>query len=290
MTIYCLGSINADHFYAVPHIPSPGETLAATDLATGLGGKGANQSVAAAKAGVRVVHIGAVGPGSGWILDRLRAFGVETDHIAELDVPTGHAIINVAADGENAIVILPGANACQSGDRIRTALADAQAGDLFLLQNETTLQAEAAEMASGKGLRVLYSAAPFDPAAVKAVLPYIDTLLLNEIEARQLEKTLDQSLFSLPVGQVVITLGSKGARWIDVRSGDVTEVEAERVIAVDTTGAGDTFAGYLAAALHEGQSAKSAMTLAARAAALKVTRKGTADAVPTRAEVEAFRP
>ncbi len=145
-------------------------------------------------------------------------------------------------------------------------------------------------MARGKGLRVLYSAAPFDPAAVKAVLPCIDTLLLNEFEARQLEKTLDQSLFSLPVGQVVITLGSKGARWVDVRSGDVTEVEAEKVTAVDTTGTGDTFAGYLAAALHEGRGAREAMTLAGRAAALKVTRRGTADAVPTRAEVEAFRP
>ena len=290
MTIYCLGSINADYFYAVPHLPSPGETLAATDLTTGLGGKGANQSVAAAKAGVRVVHIGAVGPESGWILDRLRAFGVETDYIAELDVPTGHAIINVADDGENAIVILPGANACQSEDRIRAALADAEAGDLFLLQNETTLQVEAAEMARERGLRVLYSAAPFDPEAVKAVLPNIDTLLLNEIEARQLEKALDQSLFSLPVGQVVITLGSKGARWIDIQTGEVEEVAAEKVTAVDTTGAGDTFAGYLAAALHEGQSAKSAMALAGRAAALKVTRKGTADAIPTRAEVEAFRP
>ncbi len=290
MTIYCLGSINADHFYAVPHIPAPGETLAADALTTGLGGKGANQSVAAARAGAEVVHIGAIGPASGWILKRLQSFGVQTDHIAELEVPTGHAIINVAADGENAIVILSGANADQSEDRIRLGLADAGREDFLLIQNETTLQVEAARIASGKGVRVLYSAAPFDPHAISAVMRYVDTLLLNEIEAEQLEKALNQRLNSLPVAHIVVTLGSKGARWIDTGGGEMFEVSALKVRATDTTGAGDTFAGYLAAALHEGMAPQDAMRLASRAASLKVTRKGTADAIPARDEVDAFEP
>ena len=108
------------------------------------------------------------------------------------------------------------------------------------------------------------------------------------LEAAQLEKSLDQSLFSLPVARIVITLGAKGARMIDTRSGDQWEVEGIPVEAVDTTGAGDTFAGYLAAGLHEGMQPEAAMRFAGRAAALKVTRHGTADAIPTRVEVEAF--
>lgn len=290
MTIYCLGSVNADHFYAVPHIPEPGETLAALELTTGLGGKGANQSVAAAKAGAQVVHIGGVGPGSEWIFERLESYGVDTRHIATLDVPTGHAIINVAEDGENAIVILAGANGAQSEDRIAAALQNAGTGDVLLIQNETNCQVEAARVAREKGVEVVYSAAPFDAEAVRAILPATDMLLLNEVEATQLEKALEQSLFSLPVARIVVTLGAKGARWIDTRSGDSWEVAGTRVEAVDTTGAGDTFAGYLAAALHEGMKPEEAMAFAGKASALKVTRHGTADAIPMRAEVEAFSP
>ena len=290
MAIYCLGSINADHFYAVPHIPSPGETLAATDLTTGLGGKGANQSVAASKAGVLVHHIGAIGPGSEWIIERLEQYGVETTHVAQLEAPTGHAIINVAADGENAIVILAGANGAQSEARISEALSGAGAGDILLLQNETNMQAEAAALAASRGMTVMYSAAPFDVDAVKAVLDHVDVLLLNEIEAEQIEQAFGQSLYALPVDRIVVTLGSKGARLIDTRSGDTWSVDGLKVEAVDTTGAGDTFAGYLAAGFHEGMGPEAAMQFAGRAAALKVTRHGTADAIPTRAEVEAFNP
>lgn len=290
MAIWCLGSINADHFYSVPHIPAPGETLASTALTTGLGGKGANQSVAAAKAGATVHHIGAVGPGADWIMDRLQNYGVGTDHIARLDLPTGHAIINVASDGENAIVILAGANAAQSEARITAALADADEADILLIQNETNMQGEGAKLASSRGMTVIYSAAPFDTEAVTAVLEYIDILLLNEIEAQQLVAALGKPLEKLPVERIVVTLGAKGARMIDTRSAEEWTVDGISVEAVDTTGAGDTFAGYLAAGLHEGLGPEEAMRLAGRAAALKVTRHGTADAIPTRAEVRSFSP
>ncbi len=288
MAIYCLGSINADHFYAVPHIPAPGETLAATELKTGLGGKGANQSVAAARAGAEVHHIGAIGPDSSWIIDRFETFGVDTTHVAVLDVPTGHAIISVDADGENSIIIFSSANVAQSAERIEAALANAGPGDVLLIQNETNKQVEAARSAAARGMSVMYSAAPFDADAVRAVLEHIDVLLLNEIEAAQLEKALDQSLQALAVARIVITLGAKGARMIDTQSGDQWEVGGIPVEAVDTTGAGDTFAGYLAAGLHAGLGPEAAMQFAGRAAALKVTRHGTADAIPSRAEVEAF--
>ena len=125
---------------------------------------------------------------------------------------------------------------------------------------------------------------------VEAILSHIDMLLLNEIEAAQLETSLGKTPYELDVPQIVITLGAKGARLIDTRSGDAFEVPGHKVDVVDTTGAEDTFAGYLAAGLAEGTPPQQAMEFAGRAAALKVTRKGTADAVPSRAEVEAFLP
>lgn len=290
MTVWCLGSINIDHVYSVPHIPEPGETLAASDVAHGLGGKGANQSVAAARAGAVTQHIGAIGQGTDWVIERLKGYGVGTDHIARLDVPTGHAIINVAAGGENAIVTLPGANRSQDLRRIRSALSGAVRGDVLLIQNETDLQVEAATLAQEIGLRVLYSAAPFDSAAARAILPFIDTLLLNEIEAEQLEADLGTALKDLAVPHIAQTLGARGARWIDTSSGEVIDAPGVKVDAVDTTGAGDTFAGYLGALLSKPLEPKEAVKLAVRAASLKVTRKGAADAVPSLTEVMAFRP
>ena len=288
MAIWCLGSINVDHFYSVPHIPTPGETLAATSLRLGLGGKGANQSVAASKAGAQVNHIGAVGPASEWIVAKLQEYGVKTDHIATLDAQTGHAIINVADDGENAIVTLAGANVLQSEARLKSALSAAAAGDILLLQNETNMQVEAAKIAKELGLQVMYSAAPFDVSATLAVSAFVDTLLLNEIEARQYEEALGLPLASLPIANIVVTLGAQGARWLDTRTGVTFDVPGIRVTAVDTTGAGDTFAGYLACAIDKGLGPRDAMSLAVKAGSLKVTRRGTADAVPVLAEVESF--
>jgi ribokinase len=288
MTIWNLGSINADHVYAVDHILAPGETLAATGLATGLGGKGANMSVACARAGARVGHIGAVGPEGGWAVGRLTEYGVDTRWIRSLDVPTGHAIIAVAGDGENSIILFPGANRALPMDAIRAALSEAQVGDWFLTQNETNLQSEAAALARQMGLRVAYAAAPFDATAVAAMLPVIDFLILNEVEAAQLEAATGTAPGALPVADVIVTLGAEGARWHDNRTGRVTDYPAVKVTPVDTTGAGDTFTGYVLAGLDRGMPMGQAIGLAIRAGALKVTRHGAADAIPDLAEVQAF--
>ena len=286
MTIFCVGSINADHFYDVPHIPAPGETLAGSNHRIGLGGKGTNQSVASAKAGSRVVHIGAVGTDGSWAVDRLGDLGVDTTHIATVDEPTAHAIINVAADGENAIVIYSGANLCQSETAIQAALGSAQPGDRLILQNEASLQVEAAELAKEAGLQVIYSAAPFDAGAVSAVMPHIDLLVLNEVEAAQLSEALGVKISDLET-DVLMTLGAGGADYI--ASGETIHADAPKVTAVDTTGAGDTFLGYFVSALDQGDDIATALNLACSAAALKVTRPGTADAIPSRQEVDAFR-
>ena len=285
--IYNLGSINIDHFYRVPHFPAPGETLAAGDYRMGLGGKGANQSAAAAKAGAKVRHIGAVGPEGAWTIERLAGWGVDTSAIARLETATGHAIINVDAAAENTIVLYPGANWAMPVEIVRTALADAGPGDLLILQNETAHQAEAAALARSRGMRVLYSAAPFDIAAVRAVLPHVTTLALNAVEADQLCAALDTTLDQIDVPELLVTRGAEGAEW-RARDGSRAFAPARKVAAVDTTGAGDTFAGYFAAGRDRGMPPADALAWAGAAASLKVTRQGTADAIPTATEVEAF--
>ena len=171
MAVYNLGSINIDHVYRVPHLPAPGETLSALDYAQGLGGKGANQSVAAARAGAMCHHIGAIGPNSDWVLAEMQAYGIDLRYVSVLPVATGHAIINVDPQAENNIVIFPGANRALTVDMATAALAGAGPADSLLLQNETSAQAEAAAIAAARGMRVVYSAAPFEIEAVKAAFP-----------------------------------------------------------------------------------------------------------------------
>lgn len=275
MAIWCVGSINIDHFYSVPHIVAPGETLAARDIRSGLGGKGANQSVAAAKAGSTVHHIGASGPDGAWVVERLADYGVDIARVDQSMPVTAHAIISVADDGENAIVIYGAANQSLDETVVAAHLEDAGSGDILLLQNETNAQVAAARAAKANGLRVFYSAAPFDVEAVKAVGPYIDLLIMNEIEETQLIASLPD--FDVP--ERLVTLGADGAIW-KAADGAEVRVSAPKVKAVDTTGAGDTFAGYFAAGIDQGMSVDAAMALATSAAALKVTRPGTADAIP----------
>ncbi|WP_415184849.1 PfkB family carbohydrate kinase [Phaeovulum sp.] len=287
MTIYNLGSINIDHFYRVPHLVQPGETLTAKTYSMGLGGKGANQSVAAARAGAVVRHIGGAGP-EGWAVARLEALGVDCRFVEQVSAPTGHAIISVDDAGENTIILYAGANREFALSGVTLALAGAGAGDTLLIQNETAHQVAAARMARERGMKVIYSAAPFDVVAVQDVLPYASLLALNAVEAEQLSAALGTVLANLPVPEVLVTRGAQGAEWCDLRSGRSVVHPAFPVEVIDTTGAGDTVAGYFAAALDEGLTVQAALRLATAAAALKVTRAGTADAIPTRAEVEAF--
>ena len=283
MAVYNLGSINLDHVYRVPHLPQPGETLSAVDYTVGLGGKGANQSVAVAKAGAAIRHIGCVGREGTWALGSLRDYGVDVSRVTIGEQPTGHAIINVDPDGENAIVIFPGANHGIDAAAMIEALADGASGDTLMIQNETSLRVEAARIAQQKRMFVVYSAAPFDAEAVRAILPHVSLLVVNEGEAAQLQAALG----SRPEVDMVITRGSKGAEWISVGAEPVFQ-PAFRVTPVDTTGAGDTFIGTLVAGIDLGLSRAEAMRRAAAAAAIQVTRPSAAQAIPTADEVNAF--
>ncbi|MEI4485356.1 PfkB family carbohydrate kinase [Frigidibacter sp. MR17.14] len=288
MAIWNLGSINIDHVYRVRHLPQPGETLTADSHSMGQGGKGANQAVAAARAGANVTHLGAVGRDGLWTLERLAAAGVETGRVAVLDLPTGHANIYVDDAAENVIVILRGANWGFAIDAVAAALAEAGPGDTLLLQNETAHQVAAARLARARGMRVVYSAAPFELAAVEAILPFVTTLALNAGEAAELTRALGCPLETVPVPELLITRGAEGAELIDTATGARLAQPAFRVVPVDTTGAGDCFAGSFAATRDLGAAPAEALRFAAAAAAIQVTRPGAGDAMPARDEVLAF--
>ncbi len=286
MAIFNLGSINIDHVYQVDHLPAPGETLAATSLSTGLGGKGANQSIAIARAGGTVSHIGAVGPeGAPWV-DMIAKAGAATGDVATIDTETGHANIYVETGegAENSIVLFEGANRKVPLNTVKEALSRAHPGDWLLLQNETNAGLEAAQIAKEKGLKLAYAAAPFDAKAVATLLPYLDLLSVNEGEEAELIEALPAvSLNAVPR---LVTYGPKGAALIE---GQIrTPVRAFSVTPVDTTGAGDTFLGYALAGMDQGDLPATWLRRASAAAALQVTRMGAAKAIPDASDVEAF--
>ena len=286
MTIFNLGSINVDHVYRLPTLAQPGETIAARTLSRGLGGKGANQSIAAARAGAAVRHVGAIGAADDWVADTLCAAGVDVRGVQRLaDEATGHAIIMVDDGGENAIVIHGGANHALPQAAVTAGLAGIGPGDTLLLQNETAHQRIAAAQAQAAGARVIYSAAPFDLAAVRDVLPHTSIIAVNEGEAARLQAGIAGPL---PVAGLLVTMGGKGAEYRDLATGRVTRQDAFPVTPVDTTGAGDCFAGWFAAGMDEGLGIEANLRRAAAAAALQVTRPGAAGAMPTLAEVDAI--
>ncbi|KIN65734.1 Ribokinase [Sulfitobacter noctilucae] len=284
--IWNLGSINADNFYYLSRLPGAGETIAADRFHQGLGGKGANMSVAAARAGARAVHIGAVGKDGAWAIERLMEYGVDTRHISVVDTPTGHANIAIDAAGENSIVLYPGANHGITDQMTGAALAEAGPGDFLLMQNETNGQGCAARTARTLGLRIAYAAAPFSPEAIRTLADQIDLLVLNGVEAEQLETALKRDLAELGIPNIVVTLGQDGCKWVSNKGSTPQSFSAYDVTAIDTTGAGDTFTGYLIAGLDRHLSMPDAIDLALRAAALMVTREGTADVIPDLKDIQ----
>jgi len=287
--IFNFGSVNIDHIYAVPHFVRPGETLAAQAYRRGPGGKGFNQSVALARAGAATSHIGCIGDDGLWLRDFLAAEGVDVSALRTCDEATGHAIIQVAPSGENNIILHPGANRVPRVGDVEAALRDARPGDFFLCQNETSAVVEALALARSRGLRCVCNAAPAVPILPDAALRAIDILLVNETEmsalggAAEPREALRHLRIRYPQLGIVLTLGAEGC----LVAGPAGEhsLPAQRVKAIDTTAAGDTFAGYLLAALAEGADMPAALTLATRAAALCVTRPGAATSIPRRDEL-----
>ncbi|ALM52635.1 ribokinase [Halomonas huangheensis] len=291
--LYNYGSINLDHVYRVPHLVRPGETLASHGYLVGLGGKGANQSLALARAGGQVAHWGHLNANDFWARALLAEAGVNVDGILETRGPSGHAIIQVDDQAENSILLFPGANHVCGRDELKNMLTQASAGDWLLLQNECSALADAIELAHDAGLKVAFNPAPMTDAVLKLPLESCDLLFVNQGEAAWLaglpedssaERLLDALNSKLPGCQLVLTLGGDGA-WYQC-NGQRHFQPANKVQAVDTTAAGDTFIGYYLAAVQEGCGIEDCLSLAAAAASLGVQQQGAADSIPYRREVE----
>lgn len=295
MKVLCFGSLNIDYVYQVPRFVAGGETLAAGSLSRFSGGKGLNQSVALARAGLEVQHAGAVGRDGRFLLEELREAGVRTESVEILeDVPTGHAIIQRTPAGENCILLYGGANRQITREQIDRVLSGFGPGDALVLQNEISQLPYLAERARERGLTVALNPSPMEDGLLP-LFPLTDYLLLNEVEAAQFlqsrgtpvpeaEEGLAAALAAaLPSTAVVLTLGARGSLFADGTR--LVKQAAVPVRAVDTTAAGDTYTGFFLAGVLSGRSVEWSMKYASAAAAIAVTRPGAAPSIPSRAEV-----
>jgi ribokinase len=287
-----VGSLNIDRVFRLPHVTRPGETQASSALHVFAGGKGANQSVALARAGAAVSHCGRVGADGAWLVDKLAAEGVATRLVHQGESPSGQAIIQVGDDGQNAIVLLAGANHEISEADIDAALADCAPGTLVLTQNETSGVAYLIERAAAAGLPVAFNPAPFTPAVLDYPLERTRLLIVNESEGEGLtgqtapEEILRHLRMKLPTTEIILTLGAAGVLYDDGR--ERWQVPAVEIDAVDTTAAGDTFIGYYLAERLRGAAVRSSLEVACLAAAISVSRPGATDSIPHRGELGEF--
>lgn len=303
VSLLVIGAINMDLVARCPHIPAAGETILGSDFTLTPGGKGANAATAAARLliqqpGNRVALLGAVGhDDNGAALCRnLRDRGVDADGVRVLNgVSTGVALIAVADDGENSIVVVPGANGLVRPIHVQAALAE-MAPTTVLMQMEIPLDAvvQAAALGRRAGARVLLDPAPVPVDVPEGLLDNVDVLLPNEgelaaltkmpVESREDVVRAAEALRLCGISIVVVKCGEYGALVVDEHG--ARPVPTLPVAVVDTTGAGDCFDGAFAVALAEGQPLDHAVRFGTHAAALACTRLGAQSAQPSRTEVE----
>ncbi len=295
-----VGSFNTDLVSRTPRMPVAGETILGGPFHMGPGGKGANQAVAAARLGAETTMVVKLGVDTFGDLAEanLRKEGIRSDFVLRTDKShTGAALIMLDANGENMIVVAAGANDLLTPEDVDQAKAVIEQSDVFLAQLEISLETVeyAISMAHEAGVTVMLNPAP-GRELDKKLLAMVDVLTPNETETQIITgmpvtnlkqaEAAAQALRAQGVGTVVITLGAEGA-MVATRD-NVTHVPGRRVQVVDTTGAGDAFSGALAVALGEGQELIQAVQFANAAAALQVTKIGTAPAMPYRKDVDAF--
>ncbi|MCE7000994.1 ribokinase [Saccharothrix sp. S26] len=285
MTVLVLGSANADLVVAVPRRPAGGETVLGGDVDVLPGGKGANTAVAAARLGAEVAFVGAVGGDEYGELLRgsLTSSGVRTDFVRTSARPTGLAYITVTPDGENSIVVSPGANSDLGASDVDAVRWDGVSVLVCSLEVPVPTVVHAVRTAAARGVRPVLNLSPVVEVPAPT-LASLDPLIVNEHEAASLAPSFD-GLLALGPKSAVVTLGARGAAV--VTPGGVVEVGAPEVSVVDTTGAGDAFAGALAVGLAGGSSLVDAARFAARVAALSVTSAGAQPSYPTLDRVRA---
>ncbi len=285
--IAVVGSVNRDQVLHVDHHPVPGETVIALGHETMPGGKGGNQAVAAARLGGDVAFVGRVGSDDAGValVEEFRTEQVDTSNlVVDAAGPTGLAVIILDAGGENSIVVSSGVNGELSRDDVARSEAVLMAATVTLLQLEIPIETSTAAAKASQGIVVL-NAAPTTKLPAE-LLDAVDVLVVNRVELESLTGSSDPvSARDIGVPVTIVTLGAEGARLI--RPDSDQTFPAPRVDVVDTTGAGDTFCGALAAGLDEGRSLEESVQRAVVAGALSVRAVGARSGMPTKPEVEA---
>lgn len=287
-----LGSLNIDKTYTVEHFVQEGQTINASACSSCCGGKGLNQSVALAKAGMQVYHAGMIGPDGGMLKQRLEECGVHTEYLATAQVESGHALIQVDKQGRNCIICYGGANHAITTPYIDSVLAHFSKGDYLLIQNEISNVPYAMQQAANRGMQVVFNPSPITPQLKTYPLEAVNCFLVNETEGEALtgERDYEAILAGLharyPKALIALTVGANG---VLCRQGEtVYRHGVYTVPVVDTTAAGDTFCGYFIACIAQGQPVAQALETASAASALSVSRPGASSSIPQREEVEAF--
>ena len=296
--ITVFGSINMDLVATTPRLPVPGETVAGTSFATAAGGKGANQALAARRAGADVRMVGAVGRDefAAPAVALLDAAGTDLSGVKTVDGPTGTALILVGGDGENMIAVVAGANGTVDAWQAEAAVAALKAGDTLMLQLEVPAKGVEAALkaAKGAGVRTVLNLAPLTAEAA-TLAKLADVVIANETEfellaGRQGLSSAEREETALAMhretGQVlIITLGAAGV--IAAEGGTLHRTKGLKIEPVDTVGAGDTFCGYFAASLDAGLDFDAALRRAAVAGSLACLKAGAQPSIPVAGEVAA---
>lgn len=289
MKVLNFGFLNLDYVYQVESILIPGETQASKDRQIFCGGKGLNQSIALAKAGIPVYHAGLIGEGGEALLEVCKENGVNTEFIRQIPGPCGHTVIQVDKNGQNCILLFGGSNRSMTREFVDEVLDCFEEGDIILLQNEINELDYIIDRAYARHMMIILNPSPFDQALEQCDLTKISLFLMNEIEGFQItgerepDKILQKVKELYPNARVVLTLGSDGSMYQDDTG--IYRQEIFKVKAVDTTAAGDTFTGYFIASIIEGLSVQEGLELAAKASAIAVSRPGATASIPLRSEV-----
>ena len=299
--ITVFGSLNVDYIFQVSQLPAPGETVLASNMQVLPGGKGANQAVAAARAGAKVSMVGAVGRDalSKIALAGLLDAGVDTSAVALSTMPTGTAAINVDAQGENAITVSSGANLDASGDSLDEKNLTPRTTVLLQMEVPMTAMADLVQRARKKESCIVWNLAPMQCVDL-ALLKQVNCLIVNEVELNQLHLEFHQALgpnngsakdveqkawdiFTLTRQSVVVTLGAKGT--LAVHNNTLLTVPALAISPVDTVGAGDAFTGAFTAALDRGETFPVALRWGSVAGGLACLETGAQSSLPTAAQI-----
>jgi len=287
LKILNFGSINIDNVYKVDNFVSAGETIASLDFEMHCGGKGLNQSVALAQAGIEVYHAGKIGKDGTFLLEYLKEKGANVDNIIIDDTAkTGHTIIQVDKFGQNCILLHSGANEKIKKSEIVNTLLNFTSGDILLVQNEISNLEAIINTAHDMGMFIVFNPSPINEALLNLPLDKINLFVLNQTEgslltgAKRPDTVLKILAKKFPLAEIVLTLGKKGSIYHNPQTGEKIEIEADEAKAVDSTGAGDTFLGYFLAARIKGLKTLRSMKIASYAASISVSRKGAAESIP----------